>query len=542
MRKISEPFVVAPPTGARIRTRLAVTPDQHVALWEVGSFLGELSRRDLAARIRLGNVPVKDNQRRERKASLTPLASSRWAGAITRTSQDQYRLARDAQYRNICSLRAAIKRLDERLAAPVRGTIGSKRNRVRGYASAAERWEKHRRREILAARLAKAEKQHETGHVPVVRGGKQTINTRHHLEAAGLSLEQWTIRWGAARLFLTADGETGKPFGNETISVDPDTGTLRLKIPTALVDKHGTHITIPLHNIFPHRGEAWEARARDRQSIRYDITYNPTKNRWYVDASWGTPTRDDIPTVDDLLETKHLAVDLNTDHLAAWVVDPSGNPVGRPHRVEWDLTGSSTTRDGRVRAAITRLLDLADQFDCETVSIENLGFSDARQSGRETMGRGSRGKTFRRAVSGLPTAKFRDRLTAMAATRGIWIIAVDPAYTSKWGGQHWQTPLTHRTPRHAVSRHQAAAIVIGRRAHRLKARRRGGDPATHQRMRTRETTPQATPDTGGLDSWEGLVRLPRTPVRRARGQQGTTTRPLLKPFEEHTAGLPPATN
>jgi hypothetical protein len=61
------------------------------------------------------------------------------------------------------------------------------------------------------------------------------------------------------------------------------------------------------------------------------------------------------------------------------------------------------------------------------VVIEHLDFVDARAIGRETIGRGTRGKRFRRTVAGIPTAKFRTRLTAMAARRGIAVIGVDPA-------------------------------------------------------------------------------------------------------------------
>ena len=103
--------------------------------------------------------------------------------------------------------------------------------------------------------------------------------------------------------------------------------------------------------------------------------------------------------------------------------------------------------------------------------VENLGFDDAHAIGRETMGRGQRGKRFRRDAAGIPTAKFKGRLVAMASRMGIAVIAVDPAYTSRWGEEHWKKPLS--TEKREVSRHEAAAIVIGRCSLRLRARRRG---------------------------------------------------------------------
>jgi len=66
------------------------------------------------------------------------------------------------------------------------------------------------------------------------------------------------------------------------------------------------------------------------------------------------------------------------------------------------------------------------------------------------------------AASHFPTAKLRTRLVSMVAEQNVAIIAVDRAYTSRWGAQHWQKPLT--TPRRKPTRHDAASIAVGRRA------------------------------------------------------------------------------
>jgi hypothetical protein len=47
--------------------------------------------------------------------------------------------------------------------------------------------------------------------------------------------------------------------------------------------------------------------------------------------------------------------------------------------------------------------------NCTEVVVENPDFADARAVGRETLGRGARAKRLRRAVVGIPTAKFRAR-------------------------------------------------------------------------------------------------------------------------------------
>jgi len=177
----------------------------------------------------------------------------------------------------------------------------------------------------------------------------------------------------------------------------------------------------------------------------------------------------------------------------AAVVDPHGNVVGTPQRVDYGIEGTASHRDAQVRHIVTRLIHQAKAAGCASISIENLGFSGARATGRETMGRGARGKKFRRTVAGLPTGKFRDRLVAMAATADLSVIAVDPAYTTRWGKQHWLPALQASDP--TIDGHRAAAVVIGRRGLRHRARRKPVGPRTRQRTRPgppTRTAPHAT--------------------------------------------------
>jgi hypothetical protein len=76
MRGVAAPFVVAPPGGARIRTRLRLSAWDAAVVRAVGAHLGRLASQDLAARCRLG---AGDDQRADRKRALTPASSSRRA-------------------------------------------------------------------------------------------------------------------------------------------------------------------------------------------------------------------------------------------------------------------------------------------------------------------------------------------------------------------------------------------------------------------------------------------------------------------------------
>ncbi|MFF8763687.1 IS200/IS605 family accessory protein TnpB-related protein [Nocardiopsis dassonvillei] len=121
--------------------------------------------------------------------------------------------------------------------------------------------------------------------------------------------------------------------------------------------------------------------------------------------------------------------------VAAWQIDTHGNPTGNPRRFAFELSGSASQRDAQVRHALSRLLRWATAHGVRAIAVEDLDF--AREKTREKHGRR---KKFRRLISGFPTARLRSRLVSMAHTLGVSVIAVDPAYTSKWGAQHWQRP------------------------------------------------------------------------------------------------------
>jgi hypothetical protein len=496
VRTLAPAFVAAPPPGARIRTRLRLNADDEQVLRAVGQYLGRLAGQDLAWRCRLGRGP---DQRADRKRVLTASSSSRWAGTITRTSGDQWARAHANLLDVRVGLRRAVKQVRARLAVGVGQARGRGRGRVRGYQSRAERFEKQRRLQHLLARLSEVEERLAVGRVSVCRGGRRLAKLRLTVVGGGdgesgkdgstteMSKAQWRARWDAERLFLTADGEADKAWGNETIRVHPDEQWLELRLPTPLAHLSNTPGRAATYRLscpvaFTHRASEWAAQAASG-AVRYDLCFDPAKRRWYADASWRLPARQ-VPSPEELGQDRVLAVDLNAGHLDGWVLDPSGNPVGEPETIALDLGGlPASTRDGRLREAVAAIIRLAKAHGCRSITVENLDFADARQVGRETLGRGRRGKTLRRTVAGMPTRAFRDLLVGMAANAGVWVVAVDPGWTSKWGERYWQQPLQQSTSSSTtVTSHHAAAVVIGRRGLGLGARRRPGVTRPHRRM------------------------------------------------------------
>ncbi|MGW1093663.1 IS200/IS605 family accessory protein TnpB-related protein, partial [Streptomyces sp. NPDC002596] len=428
LRKLTASFVVPGPRGVAIRDRLKhLTPQDERVLRAVGEHQGRLSSHDLKARCADGLEHSADTWA-ARKRELTGVSSSRIAGAITKATHDQWALARRCQAAHIQNLAAGIRTLRHRLSLPV-GEPGTKRA-PDGYRSKNEWFHKSRRLAALEDRHAAAVAEWRAGRVRVVRGGKRLLNTRHHLTQAQLTEDQWRQRWEAERWFLAADGESGKRFGNETIRVTPD-GEVSIRLPAPLAHlanaRHGRY-TLTSTVAFAHRGAEWADRITAHRAVAYRIHLDTQRGRWYLTASWQRPVVKTIP-----LETARargmIGVDTNADHFAAYRLDRHGNPVGNPHRFPYDLTGTTAHRDAQIRHALTRLINWAKSAGVAAIGIENLDFTAEKT--REKHGRRKR---FRQLISGIPTGKLKARLVSMAAEHGLSIVAVDPAYTSMWGG------------------------------------------------------------------------------------------------------------
>jgi len=522
LRSIAAPFVASGPSGVAVRTRLKdMVPGDEKVLRLVGAHLGSLASKDLKARCWDG-LSHSGQTWAVRKRELTPLSSSRWAGSITKASQDQWGLARRCQSAHIQNLEAGIRTIEHRLSLPV-GQKGTEQA-PGGYRSQREWHAKSRRLRVLEDRLAAARADREAGIVHVLRGGKRLARTRHNLDAAGLTESAWRRCWEAERWFCQADGESGKRYGNETIRISPD-GEVSIKLPAPLRHlanaPHGRWV-LACRVTFAHRGGEWADRVTANRAVAYRIHLDTGRDRWYLTASWQLPPTLNIP-IEAALAHGVVGVDMNADHLAAWRLDTHGNPTGSPRRFFYDLTGTAQHRDAQVRHALTRLLHWAQSCGVRAIAVEDLDF--AAEKTREKHGRR---KCFRQLISGMPTGRLRTRLSSMADQTGIAVIAVDPAYTSRWGAQHWQKPLTSTTRK--TTRHEAAAVAIGRCAQGHPIRRRTAPPPQHRSDAVGHRTVQAGPGVPGREGTRPRIPGPRTrsvpPGRGANaGHQNAQHRP-----------------
>lgn len=528
--------VVEPSAGVSVRTRLRLDPDERELLDAIGMHLTRARNTDLAA-ARHGE---KANDRYKALVHRFGI-HSRYAGTICVDNDAATKAAKEHLWRHRVELRRAIATLERRIAAPARSTCrcGERRGCAvcrDGYATPNERWQKQRRLEARNAALVRVEKQLAAKDYPVVYGGRRLAGTRHHLEQAGLTEEQWRRTWSEARHWFGCAGNAGKPGGNPCLTLNRGPGGhwhLTVSVPKPVAERFGVAPRVQLrHPIrLHHRSLELEERLDDRGAVRLDVQPDTDgKGRWrtYLRFSWVRPK----PETVDLVEARAggvVGVDLNADHLALTLLDTSGNPVRRPVRVPLDVTGATKqARDGRLRAAITTVLKHAKAAGATAVAVEDLDFADSK--GREKFGRR---KAFRHTIAGFPTTQFKDRIVAMAHAQGLAVIAVDPRYTSRYGGASWQRALT--TPTSIATRHEGASVAIGRRAlgHGLTTRAgRPGSPrqrpVPHQRDGSTARTGQgrATTDTAEAAPRAGVHTPPvhaRRPSRRPPRSSGVIT-------------------
>jgi hypothetical protein len=153
---------------------------------------------------------------------------------------------------------------------------------------------------------------------------------------------------------------------------------LRIKVPAALVAQLGSHLDIEASVAFGHRGTEWAMRVAGRRAVRYDIGYDSSRGRWYLDASSKRDTVVVPSSIDELRTGPMLGVDLNADHLAACVLDGRGIRSGIRSRSPcappvWRRRGAMV---GSARRSPP--CSIPGDAGCTAVVIENLDIVDAR--------------------------------------------------------------------------------------------------------------------------------------------------------------------
>ena len=147
-----------------------------------------------------------------------------------------------------------------------------------------------------------------------------------------------------------------------------------------------------------HLAGEWEAQASSDQAVGYHIRFDADRERWHITASWSQPPKESPGVKEAARSGRCLAIDLNSGHVDARILDVHGNPVSCPIRKNIPERGSSAHRLGALREAVSQLVKCAKQQGVAVIAIEKPDFTDVRTLGRQRGRRGKAGKTTRRKM------------------------------------------------------------------------------------------------------------------------------------------------
>ena len=241
-------------------------------------------------------------------------------------------------------------------------------------------------------------------------------------------LSEWRKRRGGNAVFA---GETGKAFGNEVARWDA--GSLELKLPgglgrVVLPDvRFSARVEQDLEKCVKARTPvSWRVKLLSKGKVELGVTYEESEPALMPEKAGGV-----------------LGVDVNADHLAVARVSGDGRLLGVWRR-KLEPDRDSVQQAARWVSCLAAELGVA-------VVAEDVDFRKKKAWLRQY------GKRFARILSGFRTRQVMAALERQCCRRGVELIVVDPAWTTR-------IPREGRYPdRYRIGLHHAAALVIGRR-------------------------------------------------------------------------------
>ena len=315
--------------------------------------------------------------------------------------------------------------------------------------------QKKRRLTRLQYKLEKMQLDDKDGNVSLCFGSKKLFKAQHNLEENGfVSHDAWREVWQAKRasefFVIGSKDETAGCQGCVMILGADDNVCLRLRLPNSLVTREAKYLQFPIELNY------------GKSAILYALANHTAINyRFKRDSKgWRIFITVDAPVVE--LVTKPslgmLGVDINADHLAIAETDRFGNFL-KALRIPLNTYGKSSAQTQAVIGdAVKQLFDFAKDKQ-KPIVIEKLDFTK-KKAELYAAAKDKHQKRYARMLSSLAYNQVKEVIKARGFDKGIEILEVNPAYTSVIGFWKFAT-------RYGISGHQAAALVIARRALRL---------------------------------------------------------------------------
>ncbi len=330
---------------------------------------------------------------------------------------------------------------------------------------------KKRRLARLEKRLEHLKSDKATGRVRICFGSKKMFNAQFDLKANGYeNIEQWKSYWQKARRnqFILV-GSKDETAGNQLCVAKAQKDgslTLRVRMPNALVPKHGKYVEI--HGVkFEYGQDVIDATLNDNEARRVlkslkssetkrygqAITYRFLRDKkgWRVFVSLARPQ---IP-IKTLKNIGTIGIDLNANHVALVETDRFGNIIDT-ETISLNTYGKSKGQTESLIGEAVKAIVARSEKTLKPIVIEELYFS------RSVLRENSSNRQ-KRMLSSFVYSKFRQFLESRAYRHGVRVYKVNPAFTSVIGRVKFAS-------RYGLTVHHAAALVIARRLCRFSER------------------------------------------------------------------------
>ncbi|NEQ21847.1 MAG: hypothetical protein F6K28_22130 [Microcoleus sp. SIO2G3] len=235
-------------------------------------------------------------------------------------------------------------------------------------------------------------------------------------------------------------GSKDESFGNQVCQWDGD--ILKFRVPACLESKFGKHVQTKLGNF-------------DRNINRLPQDGAKTWHFYRKNGKWNAAVQFTPAPVKRV--SRHSAygcigIDMNPGSIGWAYVDGDGN-LQAHGQIPLQMGLPSGKQDAQIVDACLQLATLADTFSCPVV-CEELDFSTKKEQLSE------RGRKYARMLSGWAYSRFYELLESILSNRGIYLMQVNPAYTSVIG-------LVKYARQYGLASDEAAAMAVARRGMRL---------------------------------------------------------------------------
>lgn len=235
-------------------------------------------------------------------------------------------------------------------------------------------------------------------------------------------------------------GSKDESFGNQVCQWNGN--TIKFRVPACLESKFGKYVQTSLGNFDRNINRLPKNGAKTWHFFR-------KHNKWNAAVQF-TPVP--IGRVSRHSAYGCIGIDMNPGSIGWAYVDSDGN-LKAHGQVPMLMGLPSAKQDVQIVEACLRLARLATIFDCPIV-CEELDFSTKKEQLRE------RGRKYARMLSSWAYSRFYKLLESILSNRGIYLMKVNPAYTSLIG-------LVKYARQYGLASDEAAALAIARRGMRL---------------------------------------------------------------------------